>query len=235
MLVLCWQMREPPRSRREAEGIAFFAQLGDCFARMRDPLLLWVFFAFVLKTTTEHVPYEFGQPYLAAVFDESTGDAVRTPLVAGFLVAGWQIVGAFASARAPWVQERLGVTGALLALAFLQGALITALALWIHPVIAALLVLRQVQAAVGNVIVHTTVTPRIPQLQRATYLSLHSLAGRLGYALVLLGLGSFAIGADAVDDLKRMLAASAVLAVAGALALAATRPFAGRAAAAPHS
>ncbi len=71
---------------------------------------------------------------------------------------------------------------------------------------------------------NAAIVPRVPQAQRATYLSIQSLAGRLVFSAVLFLL-SLAAGADAAPDwpvLSLMQCLSAGIALAGALALAAT-------------
>jgi hypothetical protein len=105
----------------------------------------------------------------------------------------------------------------------LQGAVIGAMAAVVHPLVLPLLLLRSVQPAVSNVIVNVEVAPRLPRGQRATFLSLFSLAGRLGYGAVLLTLAALAgdggrADPAAITDLLRWCAAGAVLGI-GALAL----------------
>ena len=87
------------------------------------------------------------------------------------------------------------------------------------------MLLRSCQSAISNVLVNASVTPRVPQAQRATYLSLHSLAGRLGYSAVLFGLsGVAATGSVAdADTVQRMLQWCAGIAVVGLAVLTLTR------------
>ena len=216
---------EPPRARGQ-EWHAIGAQLRRAIARLRTPLLGWVFAYVLLQTTLEHIPYEFTQPWLAAALGEDVADVQRTPLVAGVVVAAVAAVGAMAAGWSSAAMERFGVVGTLLGVTALQTALIGAMAAWIHPALALLLLLRSVQPAVGHVVVAAAITPRVPQGERATYLSLHSLAGRLGYSTVLLGLAGLAVGGgvDEIASMQRMLMGAGVLAAVGLLALAVTRP-----------
>ena len=62
----------------------------------------------------------------------------------------------------------------------------------LSPVVGLLLLLRSVPSAIEAPVLNSAVTPRLPQHLRATYLSLMSLAGRLGYAVLLLVLGASA-------------------------------------------
>ena len=74
-------MREPLRHEAEAPG--FLRQLGTCLGYLRVPVLGWMLAYVILQTTLEHVPYEFAQPYLAAVLGESATRAQNTPLAMG--------------------------------------------------------------------------------------------------------------------------------------------------------
>jgi len=117
-----------------------------------------------------------------------------------------------------------GAAPALLGVTALQGGVIASMAAVVHPLVLPLL-LRSVQPAVSNVIVNVEVAPRLPRGQRATFLSLYSLAGRLGYGAVLLALAALAgdgeaADPDAITGLLRRCAAGAAVAI---VALALTR------------
>ncbi len=217
-------MREPPR---HADGYApsgFVRQVAQCLSYLRQPFLAWIFAYMVLMTTTAHVPWEFAQPYVAAVFGEALTAVERTPLATGVLHAAIAFVGALAAGQSIRLRDRLGLAATLLSVTTVQTLLIVGMACFVHPAIALLLVLRSVQPATSEVIVSAAVVPRVPQAQRATYLSLHSFGGRLGFAAVLYGL-SFIGDARAVGDaasIDAILQASAVICSVGLLALLAT-------------
>jgi hypothetical protein len=141
------------------------------------------------------------------------------------LTAGFKLVGALAAARAIDLRDRFGVGATLLGVTSLQAIVIVAMAAVVHPAVLPLLLLRSVQPATSNVIVNAEVAPRLPPGRRATYLSLHSLAGRLGYGTVLVGLSALAGPGSAGDSeaLERLLRACAVGALLGLAALAGTR------------
>lgn len=225
---------ELPAGATERAGF-FVAQMRSSFARLRHPFLGWIFGYVILQTTLEHVPYEFMQPYLAAVLDGAGVDVANTPLATGLVVAGVALVGGFAAGLAPAVQRSMGTVGTLLALTILQTAVIAVLAAAVHPMIAALLLLRSVQPAIGHVIVNAAVAPRVPRSERATYLSLHSLAGRALYGAVLLSLGALVGGAEVMTsaELRLVLGGCAALAFAGLVALGAARTRAEAAAGSP--
>jgi MFS family permease len=222
-LVLTLQLREPPRGHDGRPGLGFLRQLVACLQQLRSAPLAWLFAYVVLMTTLEHVPYEFAQPYVAAVLGESLAKAERAPLVTGLLTAGFKLAGALAAARAARWRSAFGTGATLLAVTVLQGALITTMAAVVHPLVLPVLLLRSVQPAVSNVIVNVEVAPRLASGQRATFLSLYSLAGRFGYGGVLFALAALAAeGArgevGAITELLRWCAAGAAIGIA-ALAL----------------
>ena len=221
MLVLVLSLREPPREATGWANDGPGAQLAACVRLLRVPLLLWLFAYFILKITLEHIPYEFSQPYLAAVLDEPVTQVRSTPAASGALYAVVAVVGSLAAAYSIRIRARLGTAATLLAAALVQTALIGAMAALISPLIVPLLALRSGLAAIANPIIHAEVTPRVPQAQRATYLSLHSLAGRLGYSGVLACLSALAAGRS-VDDpqtVTSLLGWAFVLACVGVVAL----------------
>ncbi len=224
VFVLMLACTELPAAAADRAG-SFVAQMRSSFARLGNPWLGWIFGYVVLQTTLEHVPYEFAQPYLAAVLGGAGADVGNTPLATGVLVAGVALVGGWAAGWAPAAQRRLGVAGTLLALTLLQTTIIAVLAAAVHPVIAVLLLLRSVHPAIGHIVVNATVAPLVPRSERATYLSLHSLAGRAGYGAVLLSLGALVTGSEVMTaaELRLLLGACAGIASVGLLALAGTR------------
>ena len=231
LLGVSFRMDEPPRV---ADGFArdgFPKQVRASLGTLRDPLLAWVFAYVVVMLTLEHVPYEFAQPYLALVLGEAPDDARLTPIAAGLLNAGFHALAALAAARSIGLASRFGLARTLLGGTALQGMLIAAMAAVVHPLVVPLLLLRDVQPAIGMVLVNATCAPRVPQARRATYLSLQSLAGRLGFSAVLLALSAAAAkeGTDAATMLRRLLGACAVLAAISLAGLAATRRALGNA------
>lgn len=219
------RLREPPHEHDAFAAEGFVRQLGACVRELRRPLLAWLFAYVVLQTTLEHVPYEFAQPYVAAVLGESVVSPGRTPLLTGVVTASIAAVGAFAAGLSLGLRRRFGTFGALLCVTALQVGVIGAMASGIHAAVLPLIALRSVHPAVSQVLVRAEVTPRLPRSLRATFLSLQSLVGRLGFSGVLLALGAVAGAAHEADAdvLRRVLAVCFVLGAAGLAALLATR------------
>lgn len=224
MLGLGLGLWEPPRERGGYASGSLAGQLLTCLGFLRRPFLAWLFVYFIVKITIEHIPYTFAQPYLLLVLGEEIGDLRTTPFASGLLVGGIAFVASFAAARSVALRDRFGLGGALLAVGALQTSLIGAMAWLLSPWVVPLLLLRSVQGALANPLINAAVAPAVPQAQRASFLSLHSLAGRLGYSAVLMALGA-GVGTRQADDpqaLTALLGAGAVLACVAWLGLAAT-------------
>jgi hypothetical protein len=200
-------------------------QIGACAVYLRQPLLLWIFAYLVLQVVIAHVPYEFAQPYVAVVLGEPVSNARFTPLITGAVTAGIAFVASFAAAHSIGMRDRLGIGGALIGVTAVQTALIAIMASVLHALVVPILFLRSSQAAVGQVIVNATITPRLPQSLRATYLSLHSLSGRLAYSALLLVLSWISAGrsVDEPETLQLLLRTCTAVALVGTVTLWATR------------
>ncbi|MFP4597973.1 MAG: MFS transporter [Persicimonas sp.] len=204
-----------------SEALGFGPQLLACLAYLKQPALAWLFALAVLMTVLNHIPYEFYQPYLELV----GGDIDwldQTPLATGAHMFAATMLAAWVAARSATIDARLGKGPTLLLAAGIQTAIIATMALVLHPLVAVLLLLRGVPGAMFKAPLLAAVTPRISLGQRATYLSVQSLAGRLGFALFLGGL-SYVAGAATIDDwttLSHLLWLGAAVGVVGVVVLA---------------
>lgn len=196
---------------------SFLHTVRDCVLCARDRSLGWVFVVVVTATVINHIPYEFYQPYLEALSDVPwpTGS---TPLVAGVHVALVWLVAAPVARGSAALAKRLGTVRLLLASLLLQLGLIGLMALAIEPWIAVLLVVRAVPGALQDAPVRAAVAPRVKPQLRATYLSLQSLAGRLGFAVLLLGLSL--LSASTLSELLHVCGVVAGILILGVVALA---------------
>ncbi len=212
-------MREPASHRGDATGETFTRQLRTCLGYLRRPWLGWLFTFVVVQLTIEHIPYELAQPYVAEALDRPLDDLGPTALVTGVLYALVGVVASWAGGRSVALRNRLGVRGALLLVAAGEVGIIVVMAAVIHPLATVVVLGRNVLPAVADVIIPAEVAPRIHTAHRATYFSITSLAGRLGFGIVLLALALVA-GGDPLTGalLRRLLVLSALgsaLAVGG--------------------
>ncbi|MEE9293903.1 MAG: hypothetical protein V3W34_02915, partial [Phycisphaerae bacterium] len=172
-------------------------------------------------TVLNHVPYEFYQPYIKLISDDLLAPAAPAPAVAGLHMAVAMLIGAYAAARSIRVRDRVGVGPTLLLSGALQTALIAVMAVALQAWIIPLVLLRVAPRGLMTAPLNAAVTPRVPQAQRATYLSIQSLAGRLSFAALLLGLSVLAGQGTDPDwpSLSRMLRACSLFAVVGLFVL----------------
>ncbi len=221
-LALVLLMREPPVHATDKQAEGFARQLRVCGGLLSRRPLGWLSAFFVAMYVLPHVPYMFYQPYVAALI----GEVQATPLVIGLHTAVALLIGAWAGAKSIQMRDRVGVRRALLGAMGVQALLIGIMGLTLHPIVAALVLLRSLQPALAGVILNAEITPRVPRAQRATYHSLQSLLGRLLFSGTLLALSLFAGAGDANDpgSVQSMLRICALLGALCLVALALTRP-----------
>jgi MFS family permease len=223
-------MRTPPHSDDQPpvqlHPVHFVGQLLRCVGLLRHPTLAWMAAFAILMTVMNHVPYTFYQPYLDLLGRDLTLPTDRTtPVVAGLHMAVTMLIAAPLAGYSIRLARRLGAAPFLLLTAMLQLTLILATAAFLHPLIAVLLLARSAPRALMEAPLNEAVTPRVPRTQRATYLSLQSLAGRLAFAGLLLALAPLGYGQDQLDHptLARMLYLAAGPGAVVVLALLLTR------------
>lgn len=167
-------------------------QIRRCFAYLKDRYLGWIFLYGILMVVLEHVAFTVLQPWLTEVLGQAADVLGTTPLVSGALVAGASFVGAAAARFSAPAARRFGTVPVLLALSALSAIIVTGMALWFSALVLILVALRSVQGAASPVLISAAVAPRVNREQRATLLSLNSLAGRLTYGLILLSASNLA-------------------------------------------
>lgn len=199
----------------------FFDQLGSCIAYLKHPLILWLFIYSMYMTTFVHIPYEFYQPYLHLLDDRNQLAGISSPLMAGVLFALTAIVASVSSAYSMRWQRSIGLMPLLTGAAAIELFIIAAMAILLHPLIALLVILRSGPMAVVTAPTNAAIAPHIANQQRATFLSLQSLAGRLAFAIVLLGFSMLVTNSDGADwsSLSLLLRVSTIAGLAGLLIL----------------
>ena len=176
-----------PGDMHEPGAASFVKQLHACLTYLRTPLLAILFFYYVYLYVLVHIPYEFYQPYLALLDGDDRLAGFSAPVTAGVLFASTALVGALASRYSMVLVRRLGLAGLLGSAALLELLIIAGMALWLHPVLALLIVLRSGPMAVVTAPLQSTIAPLIKDAHRATFLSIRSLAGRLAFSILLTG------------------------------------------------
>ena len=226
MVVISHRLVEPTVVEERA-SVGFLPQLGRCVKRLNDPVLAWVFAFFVLMFAMEHVPLEFYQAYLGllstdglqamlgSVVDGSQSDLA--PVVSGVVISLSMFGGALGAGLGIDAQRRVGLLAVLSAGLLVQIVIIGGLAAVLHVAVVGLVCFRNFPMGMVHAPVQAAIAPRVPSSERATYLSLQNLVGRIGFAGLLLLLSSQAPADGPLDwaTLRLLLGEALVIAVVG--------------------
>lgn len=191
LLFVTLRLAEPiPHREVSPPRRGFGRQLVVCTAYLRVRELRWLFIFAVLMTVLHHVPYELYQPYfrlINAAWGSDQADSA-TPLATGVHTAAVMILGSWFAGRSVAWRRRLGLGWALLLAGLMQVGIIGIMGLVLHPVVIIVLLLRSSARGLVVAPMNAAIAPRVPADQRATYLSIQALAGRLSFAATLAGL-----------------------------------------------
>lgn len=190
-LGIAWRFVEPPHNRPAVPQNAVAEQWGLFRDAMRLPVLVWLFGLSVLMYGFSHLPFVFGQPFIAQALTEA-GIAVEAPLVSGVVTALMMGVSALAVVYAVRVRARMGLSRLLLLAFGIQVALVITLALTPSLLAIGVLLLRMVPNSLSKPFIIARMQPLLTDAGRATYMSIQSFVGRLLFAASLL-IASFAV------------------------------------------
>jgi len=146
--------------------------------------MMWIFIYSIVMFAMVHIPYEFYQPYLSLLETERSLP-VSAPTLAGIVFALTAVVAAIASAYSMAWLRKTGLVALLAHAAIIEILVIAAMAIWLHPIVATLLILRSGPMALIVAPVNAAIAPIIANQHRATFLSMQSLASRLTFALLM--------------------------------------------------
>ena len=203
MGILAWQFTEPRHARSEQAGSQGFVKvLRGCFARLRDPVLLWIFLVMIALYAMAHIVFEFYQPYISLLNLSMFETAENAPLVSGVIISISMFGGALAARFSVSWNSRLGLVGLFAVAALIQLSIVGGMALLVHSSILILVFTRNFPMSLVHAPVNATIAPRISSSQRATYLSLQGLSERLVFALFLLILSAGLEPGQSVNELS---------------------------------
>ena len=200
---LAWSLKEPPRQAKAGVAINQTAALRSAF---RIPVLRWIFVLSVVMYGFSHLPFVFGQPFIAASLT-AVGLSDEAPLVSGAVSAVMMAMSFLASLFALRLKGQLGLTGILLLAFGMQIGLITVLTLTKSWIAIAVLFLRIVPDALSHPFKMGRIQPLLKDEVRATYVSMQNLAGKLVFAASLfLAAGAASdVAALPYEDIRRIL------------------------------
>ena len=214
-VVQCINFIEPPLKEGTTRATGFIAQMRDTLGYFSHPLLGWMLGFFVAGYSLEHIPYEFYQPYLK-LLDEGTMTswlaAGSAPLISGVVISISMFGGAIGAAVSQRLIDRVGLRALLIASISAQILIVAGLSLVLHPVMLVLVMFRNFSMSMARGPMLGAIAPHVSSAQRATFLSVLSLAGRAAFSIVLATLSLLVIGKEALNwtALSQVLTISAV-------------------------
>jgi len=187
MGILVWRFIEPEHANTEPESSQGFVKvLLSCFARLRDPILLWIFLVMIALYAMAHIVFEFYQPYISLLNISMFNATEYASLVSGIIISISMFGGALAARFSVSWHSRLGLVGLFAVAVLIQLSIVGGMALLVHSSILILVFTRNFPMSLVHAPVNAAIAPRINSSQRATYLSLQGLSERLVFALFLL-------------------------------------------------
>lgn len=173
--------REPIHDDDVVHEAGLRAQWALLRSAMSQPVLLWLFVLAFLMYGFSHVPFVFGQPFIAEAL-AAGGWQADAPMVSGSVSAVMMLTSVLASLVALRLRKRIGLTAILLLAFAMQIGLIATLTLTDNALAIAVLLLRMVPDSWSHPFIVARIQPMLADAGRATFLSLQSFTGRLMFA-----------------------------------------------------
>ena len=180
-LWIAWRFVEPARRADGPPNAPAMGQITLFQAAMGKPVLVWLFALSVLMYGFSHLPFVFGQPFIAEAL-RGAGWQAEAPTVSGTVTAIMMGVSALASLVAVPLRRRFGLAPLLLTAFGIQIGLISVLALTPQVLAIAVLFLRMVPNSLARPFIVARMQPLLSDAGRATFLSIQSFVGRLLFA-----------------------------------------------------
>ncbi len=224
-IVLLWislRFTEPSQRKKE-DRVNFIAQIFSCFKLLRNTHLLWLSLFAVFMILINHIPYEFYQPYVEELAKEYSV-LKTTPLLTSIHLTITMLFAAWVASQSIKIRDRIGTTSTLLSAGGLQVLMMTIMHFFVNIPAAILTLLRSCPRALMTAPLNAAVAPNVPTSQRATFLSMQSLFGRLGFSLTLATFGALSDGED-WGAMSTMLGWGMWVGIAGLILLAISAVF----------
>ncbi|MGB3244553.1 MAG: MFS transporter [Sulfitobacter sp.] len=191
---IAWSFSEPSQQTGTPQ---LGGQLSAMRAALGQPVLRWIFALSVMMYGFSHLPFVFGQPFIAATL-QGVGLAAEAPLVSGAVSAVMMGLSVVASLFALRLRGVIGLSRILLLAFGMQITLIAVLTLTQSWLAIAVLLLRIVPDALSHPFKMGRIQPLLEDRARATYVSFQSLCGKLLFA------GSLLIASASASDVAMM-------------------------------
>ncbi len=202
LLIITLRFKEPTQNQRN-ERQNFVTQIFSCFKLLQSRQLLWLSFFAVFIIVINHIPYEFYQPYIEELAREY--EVIKaTPFLTSIHLTVTMLIAAWIASRSIRIRDRIGTNATLLSAAGLQIVMMAVMHFFVNVPAAIITLLRSCPRALMTAPLNVAIAPNVPSARRATFLSLQSLFGRLGFAITLATFGTLA-GGEEWDSIATML------------------------------
>jgi|TARA_B100000315_G_C14492423_1_gene548224 MFS family permease len=194
LLVITLNFKEPLQNKK-GNRANFVKQIFSCFGLLSNVRLLWLSVFAVFMIVINHIPYEFYQPYIEELAKEYNVIKL-TPFLSSVHLTLTMLVASWIAARSIRIKNKIGTGATLLSAASLQIVMMAIMHLFVSIPAAIATLLRSCPRALMTAPLNVAVAPNVPASKRATFLSLQSLFGRLGYSATLAFFASQAGGTE---------------------------------------
>ena len=212
----------PTNPSSKTPRVGFIKQIVSCVGLLRNIRLLWLSVFAVFMIVMNHIPYEFYQPFVEELAREYE-IMKATPFLTSLHLALTMVVAAWIASKSIQLRDRIGTGATLISAAGLQLAMIAVMHFFVNIPAAIATLLRSCPRALMTAPLNAAVAPNVPTSVRATFLSLQSLFGRLGFASTL-AFFAYAVGGDEWASITIMLQWGMWMGIVGLTALIVTSP-----------
>lgn len=222
--LFAFQMREPRNQKEQAPP--FLHQIRECISYLSLKPIAWIFSFVLLMVVLNHIPYMFYQPYLKELLGLQEG-FFQAPLAAGLIAGFSALLAAYPAARSVAISRVLGTHNLLIIACLIQVIIIGGMAGILHYTVAGLILLRVIPRSLTAAPINAYLVPRIASYQRATFLSIQSLCGRVAFAFYLIAMSYLTsdAGSGAYAAIQIPLTVGTLIAFCGLIVLWFTRPI----------
>lgn len=179
-IVITFLFKEPSRTANE-QAKTIFNQLKQTIGYLKTAPFGWLFSYMTIIYVIAHIPYEFYQPYLQLLENQTLTSGMEAPLISGFIYALAMFIGALAAGKSMAITRRFGFVNVLVFSLLFMLAIVGLLGIYLHPILISIILFRSVPRALIKAPLHALITPKIGAGQRATFYSIISLIGRLSF------------------------------------------------------
>ncbi len=182
-------------------------QLSEIASALQKPTLRFLFFAAFSMTILVHVPYEYFQTFIDRYLNSTQINKltyVNSSWVNGLHAATAMIISSIFAAYSNRIKERVGVRTSVLISLSVVTLIIFLMSAFSSWWVVLIVLFRNAPHSFLNPILNAEIIPRLAPHLRATYLSVQSMAGRCGFAILLLSLSY--VDAENVDLMLRLSA-----------------------------